>query len=94
MAGTNFKCKICGKEYRCCDIGLRKHPYKQIVCSEDCWHQWLSKVNKTDKATEVKVVAEPVLETVEEVVETVENTQPIITEETPVVHTAKRKIKE
>lgn len=93
MAGTNFKCKVCGKEYYCCEMGLNKFPWKQIVCSKECWQQWLSKVNKADKATEVEVVEEPVLETVEEVVETVEDAQPIITEEAPVAYTARKKVK-
>ena len=93
MAGTNFKCKVCGKEYSCCEMGLRKRPYKQIVCSEECWQEWLVRINKVSKPDEVKVAEEPIVEETETITEVMEDVQPIVPEEAPVVPTARKKVK-
>jgi len=92
MAGTNFKCKVCGKEYYCCEMGLRKYPYKQIVCSDECWQEWLSKINKANKPEEAVAAKEPMVEDTT-ITEATEDVQPIVAEKTPVVHTARKKVK-
>ena len=93
MAGSNFKCKICGKEYRCCDMGLKKFPYKQIVCSEECWQEWLSKINKNNKVADINAVEEPVVEIMEPANNTSEDVQPAAPESDPVIRTKARKAK-
>lgn len=90
MAGSKFKCKICGKEYSCCEIGLKKYPYKQIVCSNECWQQWLTKINKNKKTAKSKVVEKPIVKVAETNADIKEDIQPVVTEATPAVDTIKK----
>lgn len=59
MKKPNFKCKVCGKDYYCCALGIEKAPYKQIVCSDECYAKWQKAIAARNKpAKKAKIVEE------------------------------------
>jgi len=64
MKKPNFKCKVCGKDYYCCAVGVEKYPYKQIVCSPECYDKWQKQIAARKVKKVVKQV-EPVVKTEE-----------------------------
>lgn len=64
MKQPNMKCKVCGADYYICALGIEKAPYKQIVCSAECYDKWQKAINagKHSKKSKATVTKEEVVE--------------------------------
>lgn len=64
MNKPNMICRVCGKEYYCCGDSRKANSWKTMACSEDCFKEYMKRI---DEARNSKPVVETVAEVVEEV---------------------------
>lgn len=64
MNKPNMICRVCGKEYYCCGDSRKANSWKTMACSEDCFKEYMKRI---DEARNPKPVAEVAEEIVEEV---------------------------
>lgn len=67
MNKPNMICRVCGKEYYCCGDSHKANSWKTMACSEDCFKEYMKRIDEARNQKPVAMVVEEVAEEVKTV---------------------------
>lgn len=49
MNKPNTKCRVCGKEYYCCNDSQKNNSWRTMACSKECYSEYIKRIEKSRK---------------------------------------------